>query len=55
MEEKYVNVQDQDCHWYYIPESMKKDFYKEEAEGEDDEWVKFNDKWSEYRTGGGPA
>lgn len=52
--EKYINIQDQDCHWYYIPKSLKEDFLKMEEEGEADEWEKFNEKYSEYRTGGGP-
>lgn len=52
--EKYINIQDQDSHWYYIPKSMKEDFLKMEEEGEKDEWEEFNEKYSDYRTGGGP-
>lgn len=54
MVEPYINIQDQDFHWYYIPKRLKEDFIKMEAEGKADYWVKFNDKYAEYRTGGAP-
>lgn len=47
-----VAIRDNDGHWYVIPKEMKDEFRFMEDDGEDDEWVKFNSKFSRYRTGG---
>jgi len=52
--EKYINITDDDGHWYYLPKSMKAEFMKMLEEGEQDEWGAFMDKFNQYRTGGGP-
>jgi hypothetical protein len=53
--EKFINVQDQDSHWYCIPKSRKAEFNKMEEEGEGDEWQMFNEVFGRFRTGGGPV
>ena len=50
---RVVAIQDQDSHWYVIPADMQETFRSLEEEGEADEWEKFNDVFSQYRTGGG--
>lgn len=45
-------IQDDDCHWYVIPADMAQTFYELLEAGEQDEYVKFNDTFGEYRTGG---
>ena len=53
---EWVNVQDEDCHWYYMPSGrvseFKKLLYDEDDSGlqcwERSEWQEFED----YRTGG---
>lgn len=47
-----VAIEDQDGHWYVIPKELEDEFIKMEEEGEEDEWEAFNEKFSEYRTGG---
>lgn len=49
---KVYAVQDQDCHWYVIPAELKDDFFKDEENGEEDEWSSFIEKYSQYMTGG---
>lgn len=53
-QEKHINIKDDDGHWYYIPKSLKKEFQQMLENGESDEWQAFNDKFADYRTGGGP-
>ena len=50
--EKVYAVQDQDCHWYVIPYELKDDFFKDEENGHVDEYESFNEKYSQYMTGG---
>ncbi len=50
--QKVKAVKDQDGHWYVIPDSEMVPFYEMEENGEDDEWNSFNERFSEYRTGG---
>lgn len=45
-------VQDQDSHWYVIPANEMSVFYEMERIGESDEWESFNERFSQYRTGG---
>lgn len=52
--------QDGDCHWYFIPSEEVEEFDRllQATEGKDymdapDEYDEFNDKFSEYQTGGG--
>lgn len=49
---KVYAVQDQDSHWYVIPAELKDDFFKDEENGEEDEWSSFTEKYSQYMTGG---
>jgi hypothetical protein len=46
-------VQDDDGHWYVIPKWEMSTFYEMAEDGEIDEWVSFNERFSQYRTGGG--
>ena len=49
---KVYAVQDQDGHWYAIPDELKDDFFREEENGKEDDYTYFEDKYSRYRTGG---
>lgn len=49
---KVYAVQDNDCHWYVIPFELKDQFFQDEENGEADEWESFNEKYSQYMTGG---
>lgn len=42
-------IQDQDCHWYFIPEDKKSLFYQMEENGEFDYFCEFNNTFEEYR------
>ena len=48
----FINVQDQDGHWYYLPETLKEAFYKAEEEGAADYYCDFINEYGEYRTDG---
>lgn len=39
-------------HWYIIPKQLVYDFHRDMENAEEDEYVKFNEKYSQYRTGG---
>lgn len=51
--QKVVAVRDNDAHWYVIPLSKHEEFNNllREAE-ENDDYYKFEDEFSNYRTGG---
>lgn len=51
----YINVQDNDFHWYYIPKDLEADFEKDLEEADKDYHVSFIEKYSGYMTGGGPV
>lgn len=42
-------LQDQDCHWYAVPENMVNTFKRLDEEGVEDYWVEFCDTFDEYR------
>lgn len=48
---RVVAVQDESSHWYVIPKSLEKDFYKLQ-EQIDESWEEFEEKFSQYMTGG---
>ena len=56
MEQKYIFIQDNDCHWYMLPVELKDKFNElNNMDTESDEWYK---KWQDadfdsYQTGGG--
>lgn len=45
---KYKFVQDDDCHWYLIPEELHTLFLQMEENGEADWWCEFNNKFEQY-------
>lgn len=49
---KKVKAVKEDGHWYVIPDSEFTIFYEMEEQGEADEWNSFNERFSQYRTGG---
>lgn len=49
---KATAIQDQDGHWYVIPTEMKQDFLDMEERGHHDEYEAFNERFSQYLTGG---
>lgn len=53
--EKYIPLQDEDSHWFRVPESKVEKFKKmcEEAY-QTEEFDDFIDEFSGYMTGGGP-
>lgn len=50
--ESVIAIKDQDGHWYVIPKNMKQDFLDMEERVPHDEYEAFNEKYSEYLTGG---
>lgn len=46
-----IAITDQDGHWYVIPKEMKDDFGRLDNDGADN-WVEFNERFDQYRTGG---
>lgn len=51
MKKVYV-VQDDDCHWYVIPFEMKDEFNSDLDGLSDDNIYEWEDKYSQYLTGG---
>lgn len=49
---KVYAVTDESGHWYVIPFELKDQFFKDDENGEVDEWESFNEKYSHYMTGG---
>jgi hypothetical protein len=50
--EKVKAVQDSDGHWYVIPDFEFTAFYEMLEDGEVDDWNSFNERFSQYMTGG---
>lgn len=48
-EVRYKFRQDDDCHWYLIPEGLSALFVQMEENGEADCYASFNDRFGEYR------
>jgi hypothetical protein len=46
-------TQDESCHWYVIPYDRKEEFFKDEQNEDMIDSGEFDDKWGQYRTGGG--
>lgn len=48
-EVRYKFMQDQDCHWYLIPEGLSALFIQMEESGESDCYAEFCNRFDEYR------
>ena len=48
-EVRYKFTQDQDCHWYLIPEGLSALFIQMEENGEADCYAEFCNRFEEYR------
>lgn len=42
-------IQDQECHWYAVPEEKADLFYALEETGEADDWCDFCNEFEQYR------
>lgn len=55
MKEKYKKVQDNDSHWYWIPNELLEEFEAwNNMNTETDEFMQLIDKFEDYRTYGHP-
>lgn len=45
---RYKFIQDQDCHWYLIPDELTSLFIQMEESGEADWYAEFNKKFQKY-------
>jgi hypothetical protein len=52
--QKVKVLQDENCHWYVIPNELEEEFNKDMLESEMIESGDFDEKYSEYRTNGDP-
>ena len=50
--QKVKAVQDEDCHWYVIPDDKYDEFHEDNMNEDMCDSGEFDNKWGEYRTGG---
>lgn len=48
MTEKFFFDQDDSCHWYLVPERLRKQWYTCVDKAEYDEWESFNEWFNQY-------
>lgn len=55
MADKWMLIQDNDCHWYCIPVKVRNLFENMLAESQSDDGRAFNDRFSSHAIGGSPT
>ena len=54
MDTRYFFAKDDSCHWYMVPEDLREEWDRLSDYGDDDDAIdEFEDKFGEFRTGGG--